>query len=56
MFYVKPAAGHMKVIFLYLLHKYLLRVIAYGKHFLYNVVFGRRHVMIITQSEQKGLL
>jgi hypothetical protein len=47
-FYVKPAAGNMKVTFLYLLDEYLLRVIANGKHFLYNVVLGGRHVMIIT--------
>lgn len=47
-FYVKPAAGNMKLTFLYLLDEYLLRVIAYGKHFLYNVVFRGRHVMIIT--------
>lgn len=34
----------------------LLRMIAYGKHFLHNVIFGRRHVLIITQSKQEGLL
>jgi hypothetical protein len=59
MFFERPVAGKRKVttnMFLSTFDKYLLRVIAYGKHFLYNVIFCRRHILIVAESEQKGLV